>query len=241
MGYHNPVERELLFNNCIDLSQLHQRQADGFPGVGLGGVGVGGLRLIASSVDPGLGLGGLGVVDDGVGFFSSQEVNMNDIPEINKDSAGLVLTVLQRQHDIHLAASDILDEKAARLLEWASLALVIVSAISTPELIKAGQTLPVAALIVTLVLYVAIVITSLKVIYPRKYQLPIGIDWDEMCDLYLLHSEQVALQQLLSQYITTIESNKAIAEYKGQMLKRGSFLFPILTLLLAFTAMSSLW
>jgi hypothetical protein len=195
--------------------------------------------LRASSVDPGLGLGGLGVVDDGVGFFSSQEVNMNDIPGINFDSAGLVLTELQRQHDVHLAASDILDEKAARLLEWASLALVIVSAISTPELIKAGKTLPVAALIVTLVLYVAIVIISLKVIYPQKYQLPIGLDWDEMCDLYMLQSEQVALQQLLSQYMTTIESNKAIAEYKGRMLKRGSFLFPILTLLLAFTAMSA--
>jgi len=166
---------------------------------------------------------------------------MSDTPKVDKDSIGLVLTELQRQHDVHLESADTLDGKAASLLEWASLALAVVAAISTPELAKAGKTIPLVIVLVTVALYLLIVVLSLKAIFPRLYKLPIGIDWDEMCNLYLMQDGQDTSLQLLSQYYKTIEYNRAVAASKNRFVELGFRVFPVLILTLAAAATSSLW
>lgn len=239
------VSRPLIGNT----SSLCYNNYDGLGCFLVVGLGRGRRSLRTLSLDPGSGIvicGVDGCVGDGVGvflggFFFLEEVDMSDTPKLDKNSVNLVLTELRRQHDVHLEAVDMLDEKAINLLEWSSLALAVVAAISTPDLAKAGRVIPLVAVSATLALYVLIVVISLRVISPKGYELPIGIDLDEMCSLYLTKAEQGALLQLLRQYTVTIEHNRAVEVYKDRFLKWGFRVFPVLILTLAATATSSLW
>jgi len=166
---------------------------------------------------------------------------MNDTPTINKESAALVITELQRQNDFHLQASDVLDDKATTLLEWTSLAIVIVSAISTPDLASSGRIMPFVVLGITVLLYFLMVALSLSVTHPRSYQMPIGLDWEKMCDLYLTQDEQGTLEQLLSQYMFIIEHNCEKTASKSRLVMWATRLFPALVVALVIMATSPLW
>ena len=215
----------------------------------------------------GLGCGFLG----GGGFFSSGEAVMCDILSIGnaleilrmflaflrrilskdaekgnsilieKASVRIVLTELQRQHDVHLAAVDALSSKATSLLEWASLALAIVSAISMPDLANVNKVTPFFLLGVAGILYLAIVILSLSVVFPKAYKLPMTTKWDDMRSYYLTQPEQDALEQILSQYIEVIEHNKLASERKAVRLKAGLALLPLLITALAIMVTYPLW
>jgi hypothetical protein len=65
---------------------------------------------------------------------------MDETPSITPQSARLVLVELQRQHDAHLEAVDHLNGRIASLLEWASLALSVVTALHFDTIMQPSAT-----------------------------------------------------------------------------------------------------
>jgi len=114
----------------------------------------------------------------------------NNYPRFVTASIKLVLAEFQRQQDVYLGALDHLDSKAFNLLGWSSLAITIVSALSFPDLVKAGRLFPFIVLSVVAVSYLVVVALCLCAIVPADYDLPVPIDWDELHDAYLLEFGQ---------------------------------------------------
>jgi len=166
---------------------------------------------------------------------------MEDTPTVNKASADLVLIELQREHDAFLQSADVIDEKAINLLEWASLALAVVSALSMKDLAQARHAIPFIMLGLAGALYLAIVVLSLLALSPRDYDLPVHTDWDTMCDAFLTQSEQDATEQMLSQYIMVIDNNRATILHKSPFVKYGFRLLPALIIALMGMATWPLW
>jgi hypothetical protein len=171
----------------------------------------------------------------------SKDTDKDNSISIDEASVRVVLTELQRQHDVHLAAVDTLSSKAISLLEWASLALAIVSAISMPDLANLNKVAPFFILGVVGILYLGIVILSLSVVFPKSYELPMTTNWDDMCSSYLTQPKQDALEQMLSQYIEVIEHNKLASERKATRLKVGLVLLPLLIITLVIMVTYPLW
>ena len=179
---------------------------------------------------------------------------MDDTPQINLNAAKLVLLELQRQDDAFRAAVDTINGKAAALIQWASLAITVVSAISMDALLATGSTprywqaielpehvSPLVLLFLCLALYLLIILLALRAILPRPYEHPLGLDWDEMCDDYLLPGEQDATEQLLTQYRSILVRNTKKHEDRTAKLKLGLSVLPFLIVLLVFLAIHPVW
>lgn len=164
-----------------------------------------------------------------------------DTFKVDVEALKVVLAELQRQHDTHLNALQEIDGKATGLLEWSSLSISVVTALSISDLVKSGKTMPLIVLGIALTLYLSIVVLSLFAIFPRDYELPIGLDLKDICEFYLVPGEYDALEQSVRQYVAVIERNRK-REFRKAGLTSWSFvLLPPLIIVLVTMVTWPLW
>jgi hypothetical protein len=123
---------------------------------------------------------------------------------------------------------DTLDNKARANIGAVSLLLSFVTAfqlLGTDKAIPAGYWI---SLGIILLMYMFMVIISLRVIAPEEYKWPVNAEWEDVSYYWGLPSEKAYLEQITSDYIEAITHNQKVAKRKVNNLRIGGVLFGLI-------------
>lgn len=167
---------------------------------------------------------------------------MSESPrEFFKESVAVVVDELRVMNQQTIESARQLTDKAANLLQWSSVALVVASAVQATSPTQNQRITPLLILGVSLTLYFVLVLFSLKAIWPQDYEQPIEANWDELYTLYFSRRETDCLKQVVSQYIETLDFNANRSATKARWVHRGFSLFPFLIVALMLLTTHGLW
>jgi hypothetical protein len=136
--------------------------------------------------------------------------------------------VLTRKHE----AADALDDKLKNLLESATLVITIVTTLQIATGASQAGWIYWLILIVTLGVYVALIITTLRGLRPMDYHSPIPSTWEEIAKRFFALDEDAALDLVIANYLKYNKENNAPLDLKARKVRVASYLLAAIVVLL---------
>ncbi len=136
------------------------------------------------------------------------------------------------------AAVTIAERKAEILLGATSILVAIAGVLQLPN--ATANTASTAFLGIAVVLYVTLLLVSVKALYPVGYDYPVSTEWKEIHEWSAM-SEGEYLSTLISEYADSIDSFFAVARKKANLVSVGFWLLGFIALFMVASAGFSAW
>ena len=161
----------------------------------------------------------------------SPQIDLEALP-LGRAAKRLVLGELRGVLTRQLEAADALDDKLKNLLESATLILTIVTTLQIAVGASLAGWLYLLILIVTLGVYAALIVVTLRGLRPMDYHSPIPSTWKEIDERFFFVDEDAALELMIFNYLQYSEKNNAPLRVKARKVRVVSFLLVAIVALL---------
>ncbi|MBW7881186.1 MAG: hypothetical protein H3C34_00880 [Caldilineaceae bacterium] len=157
----------------------------------------------------------------------------------------LTLEACQRMLDTRIQTGEHLDNKAATILQAGSLIIALFGATSVPTMMysqgSVGLTWVYVPVTLVFGMFLAMVFVSLRAWNPSEHEIPGTTDWNQIVNGYLSVSIVDCYDQILSDLLQSIESNKRRNEKKACYVTMSIVLLGLQVLVILVTAVFIWW
>ena len=151
----------------------------------------------------------------------------------------LALDEIKQIHEHFYSVGDIVDGKALGLLSSSSLILTLFGILQTTFDLSEQSVLYYIGLVLTILLFLALVWLVMKVIAPKKYRLVFEATWDGVEKAVLHQKESDVYYQLIANYLARIQYNKEISIRKSKLLRAITGIFVLIIVLIIILSICS--